>query len=177
MHVIYEYLRLVVFGAGLLSGIQIPALVDQYSQRVDAHLVEARQNLSGFEQTAMRFFGGDLNKLIAHYRASQDPVFVADADSIQAIRQRVNLLTYEQQQLQQHALLRTYHVLFEGQAQLREETLQHYSYTVPLNPQALAWGLALAFLLSLLVEGCTRGTVKTAKVSVSAALGRKHRPH
>jgi hypothetical protein len=32
------------------------------------------------------------------------------------------------------------------------ETLAQYSYTVLLNPRAVAWGLAIAFLISFFLE-------------------------
>ena len=36
-----DYLRIILFCGGLLMGIQIPAVVDQYAKRIDAHLIEA----------------------------------------------------------------------------------------------------------------------------------------
>jgi hypothetical protein len=45
---------LLLFTFGLLAGIQVPGLVKDYSQRVEAHLIESRQALDGFRQTAER---------------------------------------------------------------------------------------------------------------------------
>lgn len=47
-----SYLRLLLFTFGLLAGIQVPGLVKDYSQRVEAHLFESREALDGFRQTA-----------------------------------------------------------------------------------------------------------------------------
>ena len=77
-----SYLRLLLFTFGLLVGVQIPGLINDYTQRVEAHLLESREGLMGFNQTAQRFFNGDLQALVRHYRASDDPVFNSDADSI-----------------------------------------------------------------------------------------------
>ena len=41
---------------------------------VDAHLAEARRALAPFAAIAGRHFGGDLDRLIAHYRANPDAV-------------------------------------------------------------------------------------------------------
>lgn len=152
MSVLFQYLRLSLFCTGLLVGIQVPALVDQYANRVDAHLTEAQTNLAGFRQTAERFFDGDLNRLIAHYRASDDPVFNADAASIEGIQLRVQVLLDEQQQLARIAPLRAFHVFARSNQTILDETMQAYTYTVPINPGALAWGLSLAVALSVLVE-------------------------
>ena len=72
-----SYLRLILFTCGLLLGVQIPGLINDYSQRVEAHLLESREGLKGFQQTAQRFFNGDLEALVRHYRSSDDPVSVS----------------------------------------------------------------------------------------------------
>ena len=46
------YARLVIFAAGLLLGIQVPAFVDQYKNRVAAHYLEVSANIAGFQATA-----------------------------------------------------------------------------------------------------------------------------
>lgn len=38
-----SYLRLVLFTAGLLIGVQIPGFISDYSKRVEAHLIEAQK--------------------------------------------------------------------------------------------------------------------------------------
>lgn len=162
MTFIFEYMRLIFFALGLLIGIQVPSLVDQYTKRVDAHLVEARQNLSGFQQTADRYFSGSIENLISHYRVSDDPVFRGDADSIQSIFDRKTLLAREMQQLNRHPIIAVYHTVFSHQSNIMQETLGQFSYAVLLNPQALLWGICLAFLLSLTAESILRVVLRLA---------------
>ena len=88
-----DYLRLVLFVCGVLIGIQVPGFVDQYGQRLEAHQLEAKQSLGEFQHDANRFFGGDINKLIRHYRQNNDPVFSAGGESIESIYQRYVQLT------------------------------------------------------------------------------------
>ncbi len=45
-----EYLRLATFALSMLIGLQLPGFMNQYQQRVDAHLKEAQHNLGGFRQ-------------------------------------------------------------------------------------------------------------------------------
>lgn len=162
MTFIFEYMRLIFFALGLLIGIQVPSLVDQYTKRVDAHLVEARQNLSGFQQTADRYFSGSIENLISHYRVSDDPVFRGDADSIQSIFDRKTLLAKEMQQLNRHPIIAVYHAVFSHQPIIMQETLGQFSYAVLLNPQALLWGISLAFILSLAAESILRAGLRLA---------------
>lgn len=147
-----SYLRLMLFTCGLLLGVQVPGLINDYSQRVQAHLLESREGLKGFQQTAQRFFNGDLDALVRHYRASDDPVFNSDANSIESLQIRNRLFESEWQALQGGWLSRTLHVLTRPDPAIREETLKGYSYQILLTPEAASWGLGCALLFALVVE-------------------------
>ncbi|MGO4893275.1 DUF2937 family protein [Flavobacterium sp. W21_SRS_FM6] len=152
MKMLRDYLRLILFSMGMLVGVQLPAMVDQYAKRVDAMLSEARQNLVGFQQTADRFFAGDIQKLLNHYKASDDAVFKQDAGNIEYIVTRVALLKDEMMMLQQGQIQRTFHVVFAHDQTIMQQTMAQYTYVLILQPSALLWGLAIALLLSLLIE-------------------------
>ena len=143
-----DYLRIILFCSGLLMGIQIPAVVDQYAKRIDAHLTEVLDVLAGFQQTADRYFEGNIQNLINHYKSSDDAVFRNDATNILFISNRVNHLKSEQRALEQSALLRTTHVLFFHDNKVFQQTLDQYSYMILINPQALIWGLSSGFLMA-----------------------------
>jgi hypothetical protein len=152
-----SYLRLLLFTFGLLAGIQVPGLVKDYSQRVEAHLFESRQALDGFKQTAERFFKGDLQALVRHYRSSDDVVFNSDANSIESLLIRNQLLENEWQALQGSWVSRTWHVLVQPDPQMREETLKEYSYQILLVPEAIGWGVGAGFVLAFVVESLLLG--------------------
>ena len=42
-----SYLRLVLFTLGLLIGVQVPGFINDYANRVEAHLIEAQTGLAG----------------------------------------------------------------------------------------------------------------------------------
>lgn len=144
--------RLFVFAAGLLVGIQLPAFVEQYAQRVDAHFLEVRANISGFQTTADLLFAGDLDALVAYYRNSGDSVFSRDADSVELIVSRFRRLQAEQQAMSGDSLARTVHVVFASDPEFIDETIRQYSYTVPLNGLAILWGAVLALGFTLLLD-------------------------
>lgn len=143
-----DYLRIILFCGGLLIGIQIPAVVDQYAKRIDAHLTEALDALMGFQQTADRYFKGNIQDLISHYENNNDPVFKSDAINILFISDRVNHLQSEQMALKQSVLVRTAHVLFFADNKIFQQTLEQYSYMILIDPQALIWGLISGFLMA-----------------------------
>lgn len=147
-----NYLRLLLFGLGLLVGLQLPALVDQYSKRVDAHWREAQQALAGFQANADVHFGGDMQRLVEHYAASSDAVFRADARSIATLLARRELLQAEVSALAANSAARIWHLLWHADAEIRRQMLMQYSYTVPLTPEAIFWALAVGLGLAWLVE-------------------------
>ncbi|GAA5191866.1 DUF2937 family protein [Ferrimonas gelatinilytica] len=150
---ISQYLRLTLFVCTVLLGVQVPGLVDLYQQRLSAHLLEARQALQGFQLTADRHFEGELPALIRHYRESSDPVFRRDGDTIAEMVLRVQQLTMEKASMAKGPLASAWHLVSGADPDLRAATLNNYSYRVILSPLAIAWGLGIALLLSLIVEG------------------------
>lgn len=147
-----DYLRLITFAAGLLIGVQLPSFVDQYAKRVDAHYLEAQLNFAGFQGTADRYFGGDVEAMLRHHDQSSDAVFQDEAKAIRSIWQRLQMLKAEQAAMTQDFVRQVYHVLVEANDQLRNETRTAYSYTVLLTAEAIASGISAGFLCAFGVE-------------------------
>ncbi|PCH64041.1 MAG: hypothetical protein COC19_00285 [SAR86 cluster bacterium] len=141
-----------VFAVALLCGIQVPSFVDQYLKRVDAHFLEVSENLRGFQRTADALFDGDLQALIDYYYASNDVVFRSDALSIEQIYQRYRSLAAEQASINAGWYSAVKHISLAPNEELRAEVFAQYSYTVPLNAQAMQWGFAVALIMVLLFD-------------------------
>lgn len=147
-----SYLRLVLFAAGLLVGVQVPGFISDYAKRIEAHLIEAQTGLQGFQGTADQFFKGDLQALVAHYRASGDPVFRSDADSLSTLLTRRLALDKQFQAMQGPWYIRALQVALAADPEVRKETWNGYSYQILLTPQAMGWGMGGALLLSFGLE-------------------------
>ncbi|MCI8212116.1 hypothetical protein AUC61_21520 [Pseudomonas sp. S25] len=147
-----SYLRLVLFTAGLLFGVQIPGFISDYGKRVEAHLLEAQQSVRGYNATAQQFFKGDVQALIQHYRNSEDPVFRADADTINTLLTRTQVLQREWLAMQGPWYARAIHVAVAADADIRSETWNGYTWQVLLAPNVIAWGIICALLLAFLIE-------------------------
>ena len=150
--VIRSAARLLLFAAILLAGIQIPAFVTQYEQRVNAHFREVSSNISGFQNTADLMFGGDLDALVQYYRSSGDAVFVNDADSLATVVSRYRRFSAQYQALNGNAFSKALHVLLSSDPEILRETTRQYSYTIPLNGAAIIWGLSLALFVVVCFE-------------------------
>ena len=147
-----SYLRLVLFAAGLLIGVQVPGFINDYAKRVEAHLIEAQTGLRGFQGTAEQFFKGDIQALVAHYRASEDPVFRSDADSLSTLLNRQIALDKQYQAMQGPWYIRFLQVVLAADPDIRKETWNGYSYQILLTPEAMIWGMSGALLLSFGIE-------------------------
>jgi len=147
-----SYLRLVLFAAGLLIGVQVPGFINDYTKRIEAHLIEAQISLSGFQNTANQFFKGDMQALVAHYRASEDPIFRSDADSLSHLLTRQVALDKQFQAMQGPWYVRFLQVVLAADPDIRKETWNGYSYQILLTPEAMIWGMSGALLLSFGIE-------------------------
>ena len=152
MNVIYRYLMVIVACISLLIGLQVPSFVDQYQKRVDAHLREVIVNLQPFVEIATKYFDGDMEKLLALHRNSEAQPFKEEGKAIEQMLQRKTHFEAELSALNTDLPHRALHVLLHSDAQLREEALAQYSYTVPLDIPALSFGAGVAIVVLLIVE-------------------------
>lgn len=152
MKFITDYLRLILFLGGALIGVQVPSFVDLYEQRLESHLVESRINLSEFQSDADKYFNGDLQQLIRHYRSKSDPIIVDGGGSIAVLVERNFLLGDALSKLQQNALSRYQYSLVQPLSEIQTETLEAYDYSIKLNSQGIVWALSTGFSISLIIE-------------------------
>jgi len=151
MRLIRVYTVRIVFLLALLLGLQLPAVVDQYGQRVGAQYLEVEQGLEGFQQVADRFFAGDLQALIAHHERSSDPVFRAEAEPLRQLFSRSQRLAAEQQALDVPFPARLLHVLVAAERGVLSQTLHDYRPGIPLRVDAVATSVLFALLVSIIL--------------------------
>jgi len=150
--ILYRYLMIVVACIALLVGLQVPNFVDQYQKRVDAHLREVTINLQPFQDIADRYFGGDLDKLIALHRDSGEKPFQDEGAAIEKMVQRKLRFEADLAALQTSLPLKAWHVIVHGDREMIDEALSQYSYAVPLGQDALIFGAGATLVILLLVE-------------------------
>jgi hypothetical protein len=150
--VLYRYLMIIVACISLLLGLQFPNFVDQYQKRVDAHLREVSVNLQPFQDIAIKYFSGDMNKLIELHRNSSEKAFQEEGAAIEKMVARKLRFEADLSALNTSLPLKTLHVLLHGDKEIRDEALAQYSYAVPLNQDALMFGACVAIAILLLVE-------------------------
>jgi len=150
--ILYRYLIVIVACISLLIGLQIPNFVDQYEKRVDAHLREVTINLQPFQEIANKYFGGDLGKLIELHRKSGVKPFQEEGEAIAKMVQRKLRFEADMAALQASLPVKALNVALHGDPELIDEVLGQYTYTVPLNQDALVFGAGVAIVILLIVE-------------------------
>lgn len=152
MNILYRYFLIIVACAAMLAGIQIPNLVDQYGKRIDAHLREVTINLKPYQDIADKYFGGSLEKLIDLHHKSEVKAFQEEGEAIAAMVKRKARFQADMAALQVSLPMKIVNILLDGDREMIDETLQQYTYAVPLNQDALLTGAALAAIMLLLME-------------------------
>ncbi len=89
---------------------------------------------------------------MAHYRASEDPIFRSDADSLNTLLMRQQALDKQFQAMQGLWYIRMLQVALAADPDIRKETWNGYSYQILLTPEAMIWGISGALLLSFGLE-------------------------
>ncbi len=152
MEILHRYLLIVLACMAMLAGIQIPNLVDQYQKRVDAHLREAILNFKPYQDLADKYFGGNLQQLIELHRKSQEKALQDEGDVIGNMIKRKEHLEQLNADLQASLPVKIYHIILRGDRDLIQETLDQYTYAVPLNQDALVAGAVAAAILLAATE-------------------------
>ncbi|MGH8505987.1 MAG: DUF2937 family protein [Stenotrophobium sp.] len=157
MTTVLSYLRLILFLGGALIGVQIPGFVDQYGKSLESHLRESSTSLQAFQRDADKYFDGDIQRLIAHYKNNGDPVFTSGGGSIDTIYQRNLALKTAELEFGQGFLSAYEQVFIHPVRDIRDEVWNSYTYGIKLDRSAIGMGLLLGFILAVLVEIPLRG--------------------
>ena len=152
LEIFHRYLFIIIACAALLLGLQIPNLADQYQKRVDAHLREVTINLQPFQEIANKYFGGSMEQLLELHRKSDEKPFREEGTAIEKMLQRKARFEAEMSALNATLPNRIVHVLFKSDKEMMDETITQYTYTAPLNQDALIVGGVFALIILLALE-------------------------
>ncbi len=155
--ILRRYLTVVIACIGLLIGLQLPSFVDQYEKRVDAHLREVLANFQPIQEVANKYTNGSIEQLIEMHRKSDKKAFQDEGTAIENIYQRKLRFEAEAAALKTSLAQKILHVLFHYDRDILDETLSQYSYTVPLNQDALIVGAVGAVVMVLALEWLLAG--------------------
>ncbi len=90
--------------------------------------------------------------MVTHHLASPDAVFRAEAKTIGDLFARIKALAAELDALTGPSIARLVHIIVNPNREILQEAVAAYSYTVPLSPEAIIYGISTGLILSLAVE-------------------------
>ncbi|MDY0133027.1 MAG: DUF2937 family protein [Desulforegulaceae bacterium] len=152
MKTIAQYLRLILFLGGILVGVQIPGFMNAYHNSLLAHLNESEKSLGHFQKDADKYFNGNLDSLITHYKINKDPVFTEGGKSIDLIYQRNLLLNKAFSDFNKNFFNAFVHVFIKPVKDIKKEVLKAYSYSLRLDKTSIIAGLLSGTILAGLPE-------------------------
>ena len=152
MKVLYRYFLILVACAAVLFGIQIPNFVDQYEKRLDAHFIEVEENLRGYQEIADRYYGGTIAALIKKHERSEDRATREEGRPIRRMYERYQRFRDEKTSLETDLVQQITCILIRGDRGLINETYVNYSFTVPLNSEAVLSGAVSAAFTLVVME-------------------------
>lgn len=147
--------RAVLIAAVLGAG-TIPGFIAQYRQRVGGMLAQVQTDLAPFLEIAQRLHGGDLERLIAHHRASSDPTFRAEGDAIAAMRDTIDRLQDTYSALSGDLFQQLVYLTQSIDTEIARATWEIFEPSFSFTPSGLVFALAVglaAWLLFSLFAG------------------------
>ena len=163
----------IVFTAFFIAGVQLPAFIIQYSQRLSGHVNEAKHQVLQFQAIADLQYQGDLQALISHYKSLNDETMAQTASLLinsierqQLLEQQLNLL------LNSPFIEKIYYFFIHLNQPMAQATLEQFVLAIPLEIPALVTGAVFAFGASLCLFSVNKGCRYCARKVFG---GNKHR--
>lgn len=122
MKMCFDYLRVFLFAAGILLGLQVPGFVEQYGARLESRMLESGQSLQAFKADADKYFNGDILRLIEHYKNKPDMVIQDGGSSIETLYLRNQELVSAFRHFSHNSLSPFIHTLVRPVIDVRENT-------------------------------------------------------
>jgi len=145
----------VLFTVTVILGMQLPAFISAYVQRLSGHLNEANIQLSKFKEIAEFQYQGDIDQLITAYLKNSDFSIQQTGKMIAELINRVEHYQVHMNTLTTGEYIeRVQYFLFNFDRSLAQDTLAYFKLSLPLTVEAVLTGLAIAILLSLTEKAC-----------------------
>lgn len=143
----------ILFATSMIIAMQLPAFIQQYSQRLAGHLSEAKYQLENYQVIADQHYQGDILLLIKRYQANSDPGINAAADVVFQLIDRISILASQLQHLNHSDYFhKIFYFVSDLNLPLAKATLQDYQLSIPLDLPSLLTGLVVAIIVGFLMS-------------------------
>lgn len=153
------------FTVTFIFGVQLPAFMQQYQQRLAGHLNEAQLQLEQFNIIAQQHFDGSLVTMISRYKNNNEASISSTGELIEALVARVQYLGSHLEQINSSEYLTSLYLFLRHlDGQIAKATANDFSMAIPIELNALATGAVLAvgvLLIKTLLAISIKSTFKT----------------
>ena len=159
----------ILCAAGAVAFSQFPEFVQQYLQRLEGHLDEARLALDRFRDAASQS-GMTLEQLVSGASQNPDPAIARLGEVVRAASTRVQELAAADQALRQSTLVtRPFVFLAHADWRIARATLSIYRPAVPTTGEGLLYAGAGMVVALVLYHVLVRGPIARALARRAAA--------
>lgn len=143
----------VLFAVNFIIAVQLPAFIQQYSQRIAGHLDEAKLQLGNYQFIADQHYQGDLGKLVGQYQANSDPSIEAIGTLVNQLVLRTTELSQKVAHLQQSDYLdRMYYFFIDMDMSILQALIPSFQLSIPMETNALVTGFVFAIMISIISQ-------------------------
>jgi hypothetical protein len=140
----------VFLAAAVVAGGLLPGFIIQYRQRLGGRLDQAQIDLASWQTIAVRFYHGDINKLIQYHLASTDATFHSEGNVIQSLVATVQRLQAAVNALHGDLLHQLRYLALHTDLGLARATLASWVPTFALSAEGILFAVAFAVVVWLL---------------------------
>ncbi|MDN3651395.1 DUF2937 family protein [Thalassotalea ponticola] len=138
-----------IFACSAVAAMQLPALMQQYTQRLAGHLAEANYQLEQYQSIADNHYQSNLSSLVVAYRDNSDAAIRQTGELVYQLIDRVSVLTDKVNALtEKDYLTRLYYFVSDIEPDVLRATIQDFEPSLPLTVQALSTGVAAAIIVT-----------------------------
>jgi len=144
-------LQRLLFTFGVMLFMQLPQFIDHYSQQLSGYYLAQQNQLQQFQLIADRNFNGQLDTLIADFKASPAPAVQQVGKQVLTLQQSLPELATDLTILTEGSYINklTYFIT-RIDSKLAENTLSLFTPGIPLSQAAIVMGLIGGITLNLL---------------------------
>lgn len=142
-----------LFTIVFIVGIQLPAFINAYSQRLSGHLNEAEVYLSKFQSIADLQYQGNLEQLVSAFKSNSDDAIQKMSSVILENIESVN--SYQQQIIHLEStdyLHRLYYFMIQVDIEKASATFSQFVPAIPLEVNAIITGIVFSLFFSALIH-------------------------
>lgn len=145
----------VLFTITVILGMQLPAFINAYVQRLSGHLNEANIQLSKFEEIAKFQYQGDIDKLVNAYLKNTDFSIQQTGKMIAELINRTEHFQVHMDALNSGEYIeRVKYFLLNLDHSLARDTLNYFELSLPLTFEAVITGIGIAIFLTAIEKTC-----------------------